>query len=466
MKKILCALLSVVMILGVIGCQTATNNNDVPGQTTEIEKVAYTMSRTGNPESGYDWYVSIEDASVIGVEIAKEAMESEPEPEDTVEPTVEPEPTEEPATEKLYYIYSMESEGVNLNLAQIYVSGIDVHDAYILMRNDGTATISFGDGDKFEVKYDDTSFFTETETLNYTMDGENILIDMGTEQAVFAPADIVDAELAAMPETLSQLVTGDNSGCDCDSDTETPVETEPESEPEPTEEPEPEPEQVFVDNTNYTFAFTGIKEGKTVVRLDYQKVENGETVSYGKHEAFRAEVTVEDGKMVVKMEEYEEDANGGSLADAEAVPFEIEKEENASTGYSWSVDIEDVTVLSCEIVPLEAEAQTSEDGEALVGAPSTVKLVFSGLKEGSTIVNLHYTRAWETEDDESSVHETYKAAVSDVDGKLVVNMEKLDNESVDDNGTEPVNIDETINDTADKINGAVGDAVDGEDNNN
>lgn len=460
MKKFVCALLSVLMILGAVACtKTDVPVDDGKSQQPEvtIEKVPYEMERTGNPDTGFDWYVNISDASVVAVDVVKEAIEGtpvEPEaPEATTEPT--PEPTEEPSTDRLYYIYSMDSEGLSLNLAQLYMFGIDVHDMYILMHDDGTAILSFGDGDTIEAEYDETAFRVDDESLDYEMDGDNIFINMGTEHAVFAPADVVDAELKTLSETVSPIVTTeteDESGCDCDDDTETIEEAE--------QELEPEPDPVFVDNTKYTFTFTGRKEGKTVVRLDYQKVENGEVVSYSKHEAFNVEVFIDDdGRQVVKMEEFAEDTNGGSPVELESVPFEIEKEENVSTGYSWSIDIEDGNVLSCGIEHPEVEANTSEDDAPVLGAPSPIMFVFSGLKEGSTLVNLNYTRAWEGEDDEFAIHETYKAVVTEVDGKLVVEMEQLDNVSIDDNGTEPTDVNEAVGNVIEGVSEVAGEAA-------
>lgn len=456
MKKILCALLSIVMILGIVACQTPGKQEPEVTAAPEPEKVVYSMERLGNPESGYDWYVSIADASVLGVKIEKEAIEPVvPETEPTEEPTPEPtvEPTPEPSTDRLYYVYSMDSEGLSLNLAQLYMFGIDVHDIYILMRDDGTATISFGDDDITEVEYDENSFKVGDEALNYTMDGDNILISIDTEHAVFAPADKVDEELKTIAETVSPIVPANEDP----EKTEDPVEAEPEPAEEPTPEPTEEP-VVYYDNTKYVFNFTGLKEGETIVRLDYQQVENGEVVSNSKHEAFKAVVAVEDGKMLVKMEEFEEDLNVAE-GELESVPYEMEKEENASTGYSWSVSIEDGECLKCDRVDVEATEGEATDGEPVVGAPSKVKLVFTGLKEGSTMVYVNYARPWVEEEDPDEIDETYKAVVSMVDGKLVVEMTLLDNANVEDVDSVIENAEEAAKDAAEDIGDAIQEAA-------
>ncbi len=71
--------------------------------------------------------------------------------------------------------------------------------------------------------------------------------------------------------------------------------------------------------------------------------------------------------------------------------FTITLEENPSTGYAWTVDISDKTVVS-----LENEEYRQEPGsEDIAGAGGLKVLTFKGLKKGTAAITLVYERGFE-----------------------------------------------------------------------
>ena len=161
---------------------------------------------------------------------------------------LEKETTPKPIEDRLYYIYNMESDGINLNLAQLYMFNIDVHDIYILMKQDGTATICLGDNDIIECTYNDKNFILYDGAIDYKMIDDNIYLRFDSEQIIFAPAEKIEEELKNLSSVIGSIFENNK---------EIKIST-----PEPTKE-------LIYDDTKYTFELIGLKEGSTIIHLNY-----------------------------------------------------------------------------------------------------------------------------------------------------------------------------------------------------
>ena len=156
---------------------------------------------------------------------------------------------------------------------------------YIIMKNDNTAEISFDNNSIIKAVYDDTSFKAGKESLKYRFDNDNIVIKINSDVAVFAPADKVNEELISLSQVVSPIIQ----------DTSFLIAT---PSPEPT--PKPTPYIVYCNNIEYILNFTGLKEGSTIVKLDYQK-NNGEITNQDIHESYIATVYIENNQMLVNL---------------------------------------------------------------------------------------------------------------------------------------------------------------------
>lgn len=71
--------------------------------------------------------------------------------------------------------------------------------------------------------------------------------------------------------------------------------------------------------------------------------------------------------------------------------FTIRLEENPTTGYAWTADISDQTVV--ELAKEEYKQESAE--EDIVGAGGVKELTFKALKKGEAAVTLKYERSFE-----------------------------------------------------------------------
>lgn len=415
MKKILCILIGAVLLLGAIGCNTDKQVED-PVPTAEPAPVAepYEMVRYGNHEAGYDWTVYISDASVLSVNVSRKTLDEPIEPDNLeteaidatqVEPTDTPKVAGPKADEnsKVYYLYSLSSGDMDIDLDTLYWIGLYPLSIYLIMNNDGTVRISIEEGEEAVLSYDDNKFYHEDESISYKMEGDFITIYIEDESMTFAPAEMVEARINEL------------EGVELDNGL--------------SYEEEPEKFVMLPNTTEYTFTFTGLKEGTSRVTIDYiYKDADGNVtrdLDYNYHEAFDVQVVKEDNKLVVKMTEAEEEPETTDNETAEIVdaPAIIEKESNPSTGYSWTVEIADESIVRYDTITI-----SDDDDEPIAGKPETVQFVFTGLKEGATYVKMDYMRPWETGEDEFAIHETYLVIVAVNDGERTVLMEKLDDD--------------------------------------
>lgn len=246
MKKILYLFLITILIFCSIGCQKINNREIVTVEKeviVEKEKLVYILEKYGNSE--YKWSITIDDPSILYTYTTEEKITpiiSENQKEQIIETTPKS------IDNRLYYIYNMESDGVNLNLAQLYMFNIDVHDIYILMRQDGTATICLGDNDIIDCTYDDKNFILYDGAIDYKMIDDNIYLRFDSEQIIFAPAEKIEEELKNLSSVIGSIFENNK---------EIKIST-----PEPTKEP-------IYDDTKYTFELIGLKEGSTIIHLNY-----------------------------------------------------------------------------------------------------------------------------------------------------------------------------------------------------
>lgn len=99
--------------------------------------------------------------------------------------------------------------------------------------------------------------------------------------------------------------------------------------------------------------------------------------------------------------------NADDAANA-AKTFSLELDANATTGYEWSYEIEDDSLL--KVVKDEYKADPADEGMAGVGG--TQYYVFEGVKAGETDVTFRYARSWE--DSEKPMDErTYRVTVDE-----------------------------------------------------
>ena len=114
--------------------------------------------------------------------------------------------TEAPSKDRLYYLLSINEGGTTLNAIETFAgTGVDVRDFYLLLHDDGTGYMQFGDSDDAgDITWDETTLTAEGESIPYTLNGDHIVIQIEEESAEFAPAAEVEALLAAQPETPAQ----------------------------------------------------------------------------------------------------------------------------------------------------------------------------------------------------------------------------------------------------------------------
>ena len=91
--------------------------------------------------------------------------------------------------------------------------------------------------------------------------------------------------------------------------------------------------------------------------------------------------------------------------------------ENPTTGYEWSCEISDFSVLALE----NNNYVANSNEEDLVGAPGVHEFIFKSLKEGKTDIVCSYERNWE--DEEPLYQLTYKVKV---DSDLNITFESVD----------------------------------------
>lgn len=309
MKKTLCILVCVLMLCSImltVGCKK--DKDDLPEEpVVEIPtsaNIEYVLERQGSPSTGYQWFVSVDDTSVLkaeirtgedvpesSVSIGKSSSESTSIEKDiiigvsqflnngstnesvgesytyqivltpqkagetivrldykraweetffdfheaykatvsekdgnlvidldyyydlgeTPSETSAPEPTAEPITEedngdRLYCVYSMISEGMEIDLPLMALVGIDPMGMYILLHEDGTGEMCFkagedSDGQPIEIKWTETEIVAGDDSVTYEIDEVgHMTITIENEKMVFAPAAEVEAALTNVPE--------------------------------------------------------------------------------------------------------------------------------------------------------------------------------------------------------------------------------------------------------------------------
>jgi len=73
--------------------------------------------------------------------------------------------------------------------------------------------------------------------------------------------------------------------------------------------------------------------------------------------------------------------------------LEISLDGNPTTGYEWSYQIADMSILSCLSDQYTADNQDTNT----VGTGGIYKFIFEGQKEGTTTILFKYGRSWEDE---------------------------------------------------------------------
>jgi inhibitor of cysteine peptidase len=73
--------------------------------------------------------------------------------------------------------------------------------------------------------------------------------------------------------------------------------------------------------------------------------------------------------------------------------FTIELEANPTTGYDWSINVSDESIVKLE----SQEYQQQPGSEELVGAGGTDIFTFKGIKAGSATITFIYERSFEQE---------------------------------------------------------------------
>ena len=81
---------------------------------------------------------------------------------------------------------------------------------------------------------------------------------------------------------------------------------------------------------------------------------------------------------------------------------------NSSTGYEWTVEVENEDLLAQTDFTVEP-IKNDESEEELVGGPSLYKYTFEASGDGTTELTLKYARSWETTPDD--IEYTYKVRV-------------------------------------------------------
>lgn len=131
---------------------------------------------------------------------------------DPTEPESKPEPEKENPV-GYFTGYSMTAEGETFDRATLESLGLaDL--MYLVLEEDGTGRISFGDGE-VQITWDDTDIYTEAVAVPYVLEGDLVTVDVEGIVFVFQrsdeepPAPVVPG---AFPETFAQEVGGDWHG--------------------------------------------------------------------------------------------------------------------------------------------------------------------------------------------------------------------------------------------------------------
>lgn len=295
MKKLTCLILGIALLLCLGACKETPEEPVIEETPAPAECV---LEREGNPSTGYQWFVSVEDATILKAEIRNGQAVVEPsvtvnsgaseqakpngasgsgesaspivgapvkysivfvgqkegetvvrldykrsgeeteqdlheaykavvsskdgqlvvelteyqEPATPPAPTVDPEQTNKPVAdepgERRYCVYSMVSDGMELDLSVIALVGIDPMSMYVVLKEDGTGEVSFQqeEGDApTPIQWTDAELIAEGEAVPYEITDEGrLVLSIGDEKMVFAPAAEVEAAMNAL--------TGDGSG--------------------------------------------------------------------------------------------------------------------------------------------------------------------------------------------------------------------------------------------------------------
>ena len=297
MKKLTCLILSIALLLCLGACKETPEEPVIEETPAPAECV---LEREGNPSTGYQWFVSVADATILKAEIRNGQAVAEPsvtvnsgasgsnapfgvgaapsesasspvvgapvkysvvligqkegetvvrldykrsgeeteqdlheaykalvsskdgqlvvtlteyqEPATPPAPTVDPEQTNKPVAdepgERRYCVYSMVSDGMELDLSVIALVGIDPMSMYVVLKEDGTGEVSFQqeEGDApTPIQWTDAELIAEGEAVPYEITDEGrLVLSIGDEKMVFAPAAEVEAAMNAL--------TGDGSG--------------------------------------------------------------------------------------------------------------------------------------------------------------------------------------------------------------------------------------------------------------
>ncbi len=100
--------------------------------------------------------------------------------------------------------------------------------------------------------------------------------------------------------------------------------------------------------------------------------------------------------------------------------------ENASTGYQWSYELDDPTLLT-------VSADEVVQGEAMPGAPSMHVWHFAGQGDGEALITFYYEQPWENEEDAEAAVRTVCFTVF-IEGGKVVECEMEDLSEADSDG--------------------------------
>lgn len=74
--------------------------------------------------------------------------------------------------------------------------------------------------------------------------------------------------------------------------------------------------------------------------------------------------------------------------------LKINLESNPTTGYTWTYQIADTSIVTCLSDQYVADNQDSE----MDGVGGTEQYIFEGQKEGTTTITFKYARSWEQDD--------------------------------------------------------------------
>lgn len=117
--------------------------------------------------------------------------------------------TQDPAADpgdRVYYGYSMYTEGMEINLIEYMEFGLDPRDFCLILRADGTGMLYMGDETGVELTWTDSELISEGEGIPYTMEGDHLTLSIGDESMTFIPAAEMEALLGgASVDPLAQV---------------------------------------------------------------------------------------------------------------------------------------------------------------------------------------------------------------------------------------------------------------------